>query len=467
MTEPVPAPAPPPLPTAPLEPVVAAPSGPPRVWPLAVAFVSLLVGLVAVSGALGGLMLALEARGGSSPPKNPEELALFVHALTTSPVFFSLASLGNNVAELLLALVPAALSAVAWRERLRLVPAERLTRWGWVLGAVGVVAVGQAMSSLAEVVRLSPGGSMELLGELAETSTPEAFALLLLVGSVGAGVGEEVFFRGYLQTRLVERWGRWPGIVLTALAFGVFHLDPMHGVFAFGIGLYLGWLAERSRSIYPSIAAHAFNNLVAFCAARWAPDGGEQDFGQLTLLVALGVAWACVAWLRRTREREPTAPASVPPTETPREPGPAELEVALVELGAEPVTGEAGRVAGGLLALQGALLVVQPVLEGFMPFAHAPAPWTGMALLTLGLACVLGALGTLRGLVQLWAGAGALLVVAAVGGAGGGAGTALVAALPWLAVLYLAGEERPRPALLAAALVGVAAMLWNTGLRPR
>jgi membrane protease YdiL (CAAX protease family) len=87
--------------------------------------------------------------------------------------------------------------------------------------------------------------------------------LLSLVVLAGfAPVAEELFFRGYVQTRLEERFGAGPAIAVTSLLFGLFHMNLPQGVFAGFFGLLVGWVAWATRSVRISIAVHAVNNAV-------------------------------------------------------------------------------------------------------------------------------------------------------------------------------------------------------------
>jgi membrane protease YdiL (CAAX protease family) len=132
---------------------------------------------------------------------------------------------------------------------------------------------------------------------------PTPVELVAALGSIALmpGVCEEIFFRGYVQTRLVARWGRWPGIVVSALAFGVIHLDPMQGLFAFVSGLYLGWMAETFGGVRPGVVAHAANNAIFVLSAAYLPDleGGPSQLAVLG--VGLAAAAASVAILKRVR----------------------------------------------------------------------------------------------------------------------------------------------------------------------
>jgi len=51
--------------------------------------------------------------------------------------------------------------------------------------------------------------------------------MLLVMGSVVAGVTEEVAFRGYMQTPLERRFGLTAAIFIPGIAFGILHF-PNH-----------------------------------------------------------------------------------------------------------------------------------------------------------------------------------------------------------------------------------------------
>ena len=102
---------------------------------------------------------------------------------------------------------------------------------------------------------------------------------------IGSAIGEEVFFRGYVQGRLNESFGRpWfmlgvrfgPGLFGAALLFGVIHvLNPAdyfrghielnwtHGLTT-ATALYFGFLRERTGSVVAPAIVHGWTNLVGF-----------------------------------------------------------------------------------------------------------------------------------------------------------------------------------------------------------
>nr|BAL59181.1 hypothetical protein HGMM_OP3C336 [Candidatus Acetothermum autotrophicum] len=79
-------------------------------------------------------------------------------------------------------------------------------------------------------------------------------------------------------------------MVVTALFFGVIHLDIVQGVLAFVIGLYLGYLTVRSGSIFPAIVAHGVNNLWATVeSSLW--QAANPQMSPKDILLSAGYPW--------------------------------------------------------------------------------------------------------------------------------------------------------------------------------
>jgi membrane protease YdiL (CAAX protease family) len=79
-----------------------------------------------------------------------------------------------------------------------------------------------------------------------------------------AGVGEEIFFRGWMQAVLMERSGVLIGILITSLIFGLLHyLSTVYAIYAFITGIYLGVIYYVSGNLYIVMAIHALYDFVA------------------------------------------------------------------------------------------------------------------------------------------------------------------------------------------------------------
>jgi membrane protease YdiL (CAAX protease family) len=147
------------------------------------------------------------------------------------------------------------------RRALRLSP-TRASAAGLTAGIVGLAGVSFATGTIGASLRIPGTETMSAIARALAEPKPMRLVLILLTIGLLPALAEEAFFRGFIQGTLVASLGRWPGIVLTALAFGLIHLNVVQGSEAFVAGIFLGWMTERFGGVRPAIAAHAFNNLL-------------------------------------------------------------------------------------------------------------------------------------------------------------------------------------------------------------
>lgn len=100
------------------------------------------------------------------------------------------------------------------------------------------------------------------------------FAGVLSIAII-APICEELLFRGAIMKALM-RSGRTPksAIIISAVIFGVIHINPAQIPFAFLIGLVFGWLYYRTNSLLPVIIGHIVNN--SFGVLHMALTGSEK-----------------------------------------------------------------------------------------------------------------------------------------------------------------------------------------------
>jgi membrane protease YdiL (CAAX protease family) len=86
--------------------------------------------------------------------------------------------------------------------------------------------------------------------------------LFMMIYSVClAPISEELIFRG-VTMRLAQRaFPFWAANLIQAVLFGVFHMNPLQGCYAFALGLILGYICEKGGSIYHAILFHFLFNL--------------------------------------------------------------------------------------------------------------------------------------------------------------------------------------------------------------
>ena len=130
------------------------------------------------------------------------------------------------------------------------------------LGALGgsllLTVIYSAVVNLFNLDTFSPpdiGGEIAFPGAAA-FFTFQAVALV-------TPITEEVFFRGFVFSGLIPRFGVAKAMVLSALVFSAFHLSLGVLVPVFLTGLLLALLYRKTGSIWPCVLAHAGQNALA------------------------------------------------------------------------------------------------------------------------------------------------------------------------------------------------------------
>jgi uncharacterized protein len=194
--------------------------------------------------------------------------------------------------------------------QLRLAP-TRASPLGTLAACAGLVGLSFACGAARELLRVQGTGGMDALADsLQGSSAGRLLAAILAIGAA-PGFAEETFFRGYMQTRLVASWGRWPAIVVASAAFGLIHLDPVQGSVAFAGGIFLGWVVERLGGLRPSILAHVTNNVIFVAVAAFASGAAAGPSGQIAMLAAGSVV--CVGAVLLLRSPRALRPEGAPP----------------------------------------------------------------------------------------------------------------------------------------------------------
>ncbi len=128
------------------------------------------------------------------------------------------------------------------------------------------VWIGFFVLSAIWAVALSLDETQELPDELgANGPLLNVLAVVVLI-TVIAPLGEELFFRGFFFGALRNWHGPWLAAILTGVVFGLIHTGSspvgyLVPLAFFGVGLCL--LYHWTGSLYPSIALHALNNSIA------------------------------------------------------------------------------------------------------------------------------------------------------------------------------------------------------------
>ena len=109
--------------------------------------------------------------------------------------------------------------------------------------------------------------------------------------SVIAPLLEEVMFRGAIQGDMLRKVRNpWLAIIISALIFGIFHMNPVQIVYATLLGIVLGWIYYRTGSLMSVILGHVLNNTIATIFMLFITPAVED--GLLSEQISSGVAIA-------------------------------------------------------------------------------------------------------------------------------------------------------------------------------
>ena len=150
--------------------------------------------------------------------------------------------------------------------------------------AYGAAAAGVVVVGLLVLIAIPASRAHFVHSRVGRDTTTMHWLLPLLVIPLGTAVYEEVIFRGVLLGATLRRWGPRAAVIVTSVAFGLWHLpvaasDPATSavsgprafaatfIFTAVAGAVFAVLRLRSRSIVAPILAHIATNSGAYVAA--------------------------------------------------------------------------------------------------------------------------------------------------------------------------------------------------------
>lgn len=188
----------------------------------------------------------------------------------------------------------------------------------------GIVVLMTGSAGLVSLHNILWATLFPMLGE-GYAETLEASGLIsftvvsILATLVLAPINEEVLFRG-ISFALLKKSGIkfWAVNVLQALFFGLAHLqytmamqggikylNIIQGSYAFLLGLFLGYVREKTGSLWGSIIAHLVFNFIGTFGVSWLMGIGETVY--LISIIAGGIVLTTAGFFLMGRKRGVTA----------------------------------------------------------------------------------------------------------------------------------------------------------------
>ncbi|MBR6307658.1 MAG: CPBP family intramembrane metalloprotease [Lachnospiraceae bacterium] len=159
-------------------------------------------------------------------------------------------------------------------------------------------------------------GLMEGYTELISSSGLAGFTLVSILATlVIAPLNEEVLFRG-ISFALLKKANLkfWLVNIIQALCFGITHLqfqagfqggikylNIVQGTYAFVLGLFLGYVRERTGSLWGSILGHMIFNFVGTFVVSWMTGLGETV--QVAIMIGCGIVFTIIGFILMEKKR--------------------------------------------------------------------------------------------------------------------------------------------------------------------
>ncbi|MDE5984067.1 MAG: CPBP family intramembrane metalloprotease [Eubacterium sp.] len=128
-------------------------------------------------------------------------------------------------------------------------------------------------------------------GEITEPDSVFACVMYLVGVSIIPAICEELAMRCF-SLQLLRKYGKGFGVVAVSIVFGLLHGNVVQFIFAFIIGLVLGYVTVRTDSIVPAIFIHALNNGMSVVQSVVNYAAGEEIANTVTVLMYL--LWVAV-----------------------------------------------------------------------------------------------------------------------------------------------------------------------------
>ncbi len=124
---------------------------------------------------------------------------------------------------------------------------------------------------LSIVMAIWPEGMNSYL-ELMDGLDIDKSALALAYTMTVAPIAEELVFRGVLFQTVKKHSDYLTANLVQAALFGIVHMNPVQGIYAFALGLFIGMVAEKTKGIGYCIWIHILFNSASVALVRLLPE---------------------------------------------------------------------------------------------------------------------------------------------------------------------------------------------------
>ena len=185
-------------------------------------------------------------------------------------------------------------------------------KWFW-FSIVAVIAVNFTISYLNSLIvsSLSPSFSPNLDAGASDMSGKPMsevvifFVLSIISTAVVPAICEEYLFRGAILTNLLP-FGKTTAIIGSSFLFGLMHQNPLQILYTTLMGVVIGYVYVKTKSIWACMIIHFANNIVTVLEEYLPIVTGVQWIGVLLDLIIIILGGIAILLIVFKKDKEPT-----------------------------------------------------------------------------------------------------------------------------------------------------------------
>ena len=169
-----------------------------------------------------------------------------------------------------------------------------------IIGGAGIAIILNIIISLTNLASYDSD-----FVEVSESITSPALMVTIICAGIIIPIVEEFVFRGLVFNRIKFQYNFVSAMIISALAFGIFHGNIVQGIYATILGVFLAYVYNKTKSIFIPILIHIGANLFVIIYGKLAEN--ENNIWLLLILIVISIICAILGtiyFIKRTVENE-------------------------------------------------------------------------------------------------------------------------------------------------------------------
>lgn len=160
-------------------------------------------------------------------------------------------------------LIPFSILAIIFKKRFQtqVIQTTKVSKapfWAWVSFGMMVCYIANMFVAFIIALFKEFGYELKKFDSLSPSSTMDCIAIVIAVAIVPAII-EEISMR-CIGLGILQKHGKGFAVFAISIVFGLLHGNIIQFVFAFCVGMVLGFITIRTNSVIPAMVVHGFNN---------------------------------------------------------------------------------------------------------------------------------------------------------------------------------------------------------------